>query len=124
MLAMTVGRYLLSTMGPTTTQLSAGAAYMVVLGAGLGMVMQVLILAVQNAVEPRDMGTATGAATFLRSMGGSFGVAVFGAILTNRLATNLPDMFPGGRLPAGVRVHPEGQPSGDPEPAAARCAAS
>ena len=75
---------------------------MVVLGLGLGMVMQVLVLAVQNAVDRRDLGTATGAATFLRSMGGSFGVALFGAVLTNRLATNLANMLPGGHLPAGV----------------------
>jgi EmrB/QacA subfamily drug resistance transporter len=101
MLVMSLGLYLLSTMGPTTTEAGAGA-YMVVLGLGLGMVMQVLVLAVQNAVERRDLGTATGAATFLRSMGGSFGVALFGAVLSNRLATNLANMLPGGHLPAGV----------------------
>jgi EmrB/QacA subfamily drug resistance transporter len=101
MLVMSLGLYLLSTMGPTTTEASAGV-YMVVLGLGLGMVMQVLVLAVQNAVERRDLGTAKGAATFLRSMGGSFGVALFGAVLSNRLATNLADMLPGGHLPAGV----------------------
>ena len=101
MLVMSLGLYLLSTMGPTTTEVSAGV-YMIVLGLGLGMVMQVLVLAVQNAVERRDLGTATGAATFLRSMGGSFGVALFGAVLSNRLATNLADMLPGGHLPAGV----------------------
>ncbi|MEP6642611.1 MAG: MDR family MFS transporter [Gaiellales bacterium] len=101
MLVMSLGLYLLSTMGPTTTAASAGV-YMVVLGLGLGMVMQVLVLAVQNAVERRDLGTATGAATFLRSMGGSFGVALFGAVLSNRLATNLANMLPGGHLPAGV----------------------
>ena len=101
MLVMSLGLYLLSTMGPTTTEVSAGV-YMVVLGLGLGMVMQVLVLAVQNAVERRDLGTATGAATFLRSMGGSFGVALFGAVLSNRLATNLANMLPGGHLPAGV----------------------
>jgi EmrB/QacA subfamily drug resistance transporter len=101
MLVMAVGMYLLSTMGPTTTEVSA-SAYMVVLGLGLGMVMQVLVLAVQNAVEPRDLGTATGAATFLRSMGGAFGVALLGTILTNRLATNLADLLPGGKLPPGL----------------------
>jgi len=101
MLVMSLGLYLLSTMGPTTTEVSAGV-YMVVLGLGLGMVMQVLVLAVQNAVERRGLGTATGAATFLRSMGGSFGVALFGAVLSNRLATNLANMLPGGHLPAGV----------------------
>ncbi len=101
MLVMAVGMYLLSTMGPTTGEVGA-SAYMVVLGLGLGMVMQVLVLAVQNAVDPRDLGTATGAATFLRSMGGSFGVALLGAVLSNRLATNLADLLPGGHLPPGV----------------------
>jgi EmrB/QacA subfamily drug resistance transporter len=69
--------------------------YMFVLGVGLGLVMQVLVLAVQNAVNPRDMGTATTATTFFRSMGGSFGTAVFGAILTNRLSANLPHTLAG-----------------------------
>ena len=101
MLVMAAGMYLLSTMGPTTTTVVA-SAYMLVLGLGLGMVMQVLILAVQNSVDRRDLGVATGAATFLRSMGGSFGVALFGAVLSNRLATNLADLLPGGSLPAGV----------------------
>jgi EmrB/QacA subfamily drug resistance transporter len=101
MLVMALGMYLLSTMGPTTTTLEA-SAFMVVLGLGLGMVMQVLVLAVQNAVDPRDLGTATGAATFLRSMGGSFGVALFGAVLSNRLAANLADLLPGGSLPPGI----------------------
>jgi EmrB/QacA subfamily drug resistance transporter len=101
MLVMALGMYLLSTMGPTTTTLDA-SVFMAVLGLGLGMVMQVLVLAVQNAVDQRDLGTATGAATFLRSMGGSFGVALFGAVLSNRLATNLADLLPGGSLPPGI----------------------
>jgi EmrB/QacA subfamily drug resistance transporter len=101
MLVMAFGMYLLSTMGPTTTQLRA-SLYMVVLGLGLGMVMQVLVLAVQNAVDPRDLGVATGAATFLRSMGGAFGVALLGTVLSNRLATNLAELLPGGKLPPGL----------------------
>jgi hypothetical protein len=68
---------------------------MAVLGLGLGMVMQVLILVAQNAADRRDLGTATSAATFFRSMGWSFGVAAFGAILTNRLAYYLPRLVPG-----------------------------
>jgi EmrB/QacA subfamily drug resistance transporter len=74
-----------------TTPLPLAALAMVVLGAGIGMVMQVLVLAVQNAVDQRDLGTATSAATFFRSMGGALGVAVFGAILSNRLAHHIPD---------------------------------
>jgi MFS family permease len=69
---------------------------MLVLGLGLGMVMQVLVLAVQNAVPPRDIGTATSSATFFRQMGGSFGTAIFGAIMTSRLTAALLDVVPPG----------------------------
>ena len=58
---------------------------MFVLGLGLGMVMQVLVLAVQNAVDYRDLGVATSGATLFRSIGGSLGTAVLGAIFANRL---------------------------------------
>jgi EmrB/QacA subfamily drug resistance transporter len=86
---MTVAVSLLATMDATTSRATA-SWYVVLLGAGLGTVMPVMILAVQNAVDQRDLGTATSAATFSRSMGGSFGVAAFGAILTSRLASQLP----------------------------------
>jgi predicted MFS family arabinose efflux permease len=98
---MTVGLALLSTMDASTSR-TVVAAYMVVLGAGLGMVMQVMILAVQNAVQRRDLGAATSAANFFRSMGGSFGVAIFGAIFTNRLAYHLPRLLPANLPGAGV----------------------
>jgi EmrB/QacA subfamily drug resistance transporter len=65
------------------------ALYQVAFGAGLGMTMQTIITAVQNAVEFRDLGTATGATTFFRQMGGTIGAALFGAILFNRLAVHL-----------------------------------
>jgi EmrB/QacA subfamily drug resistance transporter len=86
---MTVAMGLLATMDATTGRTTA-SWYVVLLGVGLGTVMPVMILAVQNAVAQRDLGTATSAATFFRSMGGSFGVALFGAILANRLARQLP----------------------------------
>ncbi len=81
--------------------------YMFVLGVGLGLVMQVLVLAVQNAVPRRDMGTATTANTFFRSMGGSFGTAVFGAILTNRLRADMPHTLAGqaGGTPNPTQLH-------------------
>ena len=63
---------------------------MVLLGLGVGMVMQVSLLAVQNAVEHRDLGVATASAQFFRSLGGSFGVAVFGAIMNARIGSELP----------------------------------
>ena len=67
------------------------ALAMFVFGAGLGCSMQIVVTAVQNAVDRRHMGTATSSVAFFRSMGGTFGTAVFGAILTSRLATHLAD---------------------------------
>lgn len=68
------------------------------LGTGVGLVMQVTLLAVQNAVDFQHMGTATGGVTFFRTMGGAFGVAIFGSILNNRLDYNLPRLVPEGAL--------------------------
>jgi hypothetical protein len=66
--------------------------------------MQVIVLAVQNAVEYRDMGTATSANTFFRSLGGAFGTAIFGAILTGSVRSNVNHLLPGlaGKLEGGV----------------------
>jgi hypothetical protein len=72
-----------------------------VVGAGLGLVMQVLVLAVQNAVHFRDMGVATSSSQFFRSMGGTVGTAVFGTILSNQLAHNFAERLPAGAAPAG-----------------------
>jgi hypothetical protein len=72
---------------------------MVLLGLGLGMVMQVLVLAVQNAVDYRFLGVATAGSTLFRQVGGSIGVAAFGAIFANRLGDELA-----ARLPSGARV--------------------
>jgi EmrB/QacA subfamily drug resistance transporter len=65
------------------------AAYMFLFGAGLGFTMQTIVVAVQNSVEFRDMGAATGATTFFRQMGAAIGTAIFGTILSSRLATYL-----------------------------------
>ena len=62
------------------------------------MVMQVLVLAVQNAAERRDLGVATSSATFLRSIGSSIGVAIFGAIFSSQLAANLRLHLPASAL--------------------------
>jgi hypothetical protein len=67
---------------------------------GIGCVMQVLVVAVQNAVPQSQLGTATSSSTFFRSIGGAFGVAVFGAIFNNRLAANLPKYLPPSALRA------------------------
>lgn len=107
LVVVTVGLGLFSLLG-VDTPLPVAGIYMLVLGAGLGMVMQVLVLAVQNAVAHRDLGTATSAATFFRSMGGALGVAVFGALLSNRLGQHIPDRL----AAAGVGV-PTGGSSSD-----------
>ncbi|SAL21480.1 EmrB/QacA family drug resistance transporter [Caballeronia sordidicola] len=78
--------------------------YMLLLGLGLGMVMQVLVLAVQNAVPFKHIGVATSGATLFRSIGGSVGVATFGAIFSNGLQTRLADALPAGmEMPGSMR---------------------
>lgn len=98
-----IAMLLLSTLDPHTPRLLL-SLYMVVLGAGLGMVMQVLVLVVQNAADRRDLGVATSSATFLRSIGSSFGVAIFGAIFSNQLAANLRLRLPASAL--GGKLNP------------------
>ncbi len=90
---MSVGLYLLTLMTPSTTLVESSLA-MVVVGLGVGSVMQVLVVAVQNAVPYRQLGTATSDATFLRSIGGAFGVALFGTIFNSRLFAELPKFLP------------------------------
>ncbi len=70
-----------------------------VLGLGLGLVIQTLVVAVQNSVDPRDLGVATSSNTFFRSMGGAIGTAVFGSVLTSTLTSSLESQFPGGPPP-------------------------
>jgi EmrB/QacA subfamily drug resistance transporter len=93
-----VGLFLLSRIHVDTPAWEA-MAYATVLGLGLGAVMQVLVLAVQNAVDRRDIGVATSGSTLFRQIGGSIGVSLFGAIFANRLGTELAT-----RLPAGSRL--------------------
>ncbi|MCY0948665.1 MFS transporter [Streptomyces sp. H27-S2] len=78
------------------------SVYFFVFGAGLGLVMQVLVLVVQNAVSYADLGVATSGATFFRSIGASFGVAIFGTVFTNQLDDELTSAFAGVTLPPGV----------------------
>jgi len=85
---MIVGLLLMSRIGLSTGGWTI-AGYLFVFGVGLGLVMQVLVVAVQNAVPYEQLGTATSGATFFRMIGGSFGTAVFGAIFANLLATNV-----------------------------------
>ncbi|MGW8671764.1 DHA2 family efflux MFS transporter permease subunit [Streptomyces niveus] len=78
------------------------SVYFFVFGAGLGLVMQVLVLVAQNSVRYEDLGVATSGATFFRSIGASFGVAIFGTIFTNLLRNKLTDSLAGKPLPPGV----------------------
>ncbi|MBX7265377.1 MFS transporter [Micromonospora sp. Llam7] len=82
---MAVGLALLSLLDVDTSKV-ASSLYMLVLGAGMGFLMQTSMLIAQNSVAQRDLGAASGAATFFRSIGGSFGISLFGAIFANRLA--------------------------------------
>ena len=91
----TVGMLLLSRIAVDTPYWQIAIA-MFVLGLGLGNVMQVLILAVQNSVNPKDVGVATSGSTFFRSIGGTFGTAIFGAVMTSQLARHITDALPAG----------------------------
>jgi hypothetical protein len=92
---------LLSTLDAGTTTLTAGL-FMLVLGAGLGSVMQVLVLAAQNSVPYEDLGVATSGATLFRSIGGSLGTAILGAIFANRLASELGAALSAGGAQTGA----------------------
>ncbi|MDP9308046.1 MAG: MFS transporter, partial [Actinomycetota bacterium] len=95
---MTVGLVLLSRLHVDTPTAVTGA-YMLVLGLGLGLVIQVLVLAAQNSVDYKYLGVASSGSTLFRQIGGSIGVAVFGAIFANQLTSHLV-----GKLPPGTRV--------------------
>ncbi len=96
----TLGLFLLSRMGVGTSTV-LDSLYMLVLGMGIGGVMQVLVIIVQNAVPHEELGVATSGATFFRSIGGAFGTAIFGAIFSNVLVGNLARHLHGVSLPAG-----------------------
>jgi MFS family permease len=107
-----VGMYLLSTMEPDTTRV-ASSLYMLVVGVGLGMVMQVLVLAVQNAADFKDLGVATSSVNFFRSLGGSFGVSIFGVLFATLLDDKLAALLPPGAL-SSAGLSPEAL-TGTPE---------
>lgn len=97
----TVGLLLLHRLDEISSTAEMSACFFV-FGLGLGLVMQVLVLIVQNAVAYEDLGVATSGATFFRSIGASFGVAIFGTVFASRLGDKLADAFRGVRLPSGV----------------------
>ena len=87
---MTIGLILMSTLTENTS-FSVLSIYAVLVGAGLGLSMQTIVIALQNSVSFQDMGVATSSNTFFRSLGGAFGTAVFGTIFSNRVAYYLQD---------------------------------
>ncbi|MET8697438.1 MDR family MFS transporter [Kitasatospora sp. NPDC004723] len=105
-IVMTAGMLLLSTLG-TGTSGFVSACWMVVLGAGMGFLMQITMLVAQNSVEIKDMGVASSTATLFRTIGGSFGVALFGALFNNRVTETMNERL-GSAAGAG------GSQGGDP----------
>ncbi|GIG74133.1 hypothetical protein Pfl04_25370 [Planosporangium flavigriseum] len=85
------------------TKLVYVGAGMALVGIGVGMTMQNLVLAVQNTVALRDLGAASGTVTFFRSLGGTIGVSVLGAVLADRVASDIPKRMAeaGIHIPAG-----------------------
>ncbi|MEO3855899.1 MDR family MFS transporter [Acrocarpospora sp. B8E8] len=98
MAVATAGMLLLHTVDEHTSLVLCGL-YFFVLGAGLGLVMQVLVIAVQNIIDYRNLGVATSSVIFFRSIGGSFGVSVFGSIFASQLAGHITTALRGQRLP-------------------------
>ncbi|WP_033424460.1 MFS transporter [Actinomadura flavalba] len=95
-----VALFLLSRMDETSSTLQLSLRF-ALLGFGLGLVMQVIVIAVQNQVPYADLGAATSGVTFFRQIGGSFGVAVFGSVFAARLAHNMEELVRRGELPPG-----------------------
>jgi EmrB/QacA subfamily drug resistance transporter len=103
---MTVGMVLLIGLGPDTSKLQSGL-YFVVLGVGMGFLMQITSVIVQNSVEPRDIGVASSSRTFFQQIGGSIGVALFGAVFARRLTETMSARLPGMHLnAAGGQLDP------------------
>ncbi|MCX4596447.1 MFS transporter [Streptomyces sp. NBC_01549] len=104
-----LGMWLLSRLEVDTPRLQY-SIWMAVLGAGIGMVMPVLVLAVQNSVRPADLGTATSANNYFRQIGGSVGAAIFGTLFAHRLSDALADRLPahtGTGLPDPDSITPQ-----------------
>jgi hypothetical protein len=100
-----LGLFLLSTLDVGSSRWESGL-YMFVLGAGIGLVMQVMVLATQNEARITDLGVATSTVTFFRTIGGSVGVSIFGAVFTSRLTHLLGSAVPESMTPAAINQLP------------------
>ncbi|GAA3373922.1 MDR family MFS transporter [Streptomyces sannanensis] len=99
---MVVGLFLMAQMDTGTSRTTSGV-YMAVLGAGMGFLMQITMLVAQNSVEMKDMGVASSSTTLFRTLGGSFGVSVMGALFTDRVQEEMAAR--GGAAAAGATQH-------------------
>lgn len=104
---MAVGAYLLSRLDEQSTAWDTSLA-MLVLGVGIGLAMQVLILVVQNTVDYQDLGVATSAVSFFRTMGSTFGAAVLGTVYANSLGESLPGALASAQVTPDAISTPEG----------------
>ncbi|OBI41514.1 MFS transporter [Mycobacterium kyorinense] len=102
---MAVAFVLLSRMGPSTSAVLQ-SLYLVILGAGIGLCMQVLTLIVQNTSSFDDLGVATSGVTFFRTIGSSFGAAIFGSLFTNFLQDRMGPALQASRAPAAAASSP------------------
>jgi hypothetical protein len=106
---MTVGMWLFTHLG-TDTSLNVASLYMIVFGVGMGMTLQIVVVAVQNAVERRDIGSSTSAVSFFRNIGAACGTAVLGTVLVSRLGFWLPRLVPphsGLKLSSSFTITPD-----------------
>jgi hypothetical protein len=101
-----------------TTPVLLQSLYLFVLGAGIGLCMQVLVLTVQNTARFEDLGVATSGVTFFRTIGSSFGAAIFGSLFANFLAGRLAPALAGGAVPSGAADSPKALHALPPEVAA------
>jgi MFS family permease len=99
-LGMTAGLLLLTQLGVTTTLVVSGL-YFAVLGIGMGFLMNMTTIIVQNSVDPRDMGVASSSRTFFQQIGGSIGVSIFGVIFARKLTAEMTARAPGVHLNSG-----------------------
>jgi hypothetical protein len=103
---MAIAFFLMSRMDPSTSAL-VQSLFLVILGAGIGMCMQTLILIVQNTSSFDDLGVATSGVTFFRTIGSSFGAAIFGSLFTNFLHSRIGPAMIASRAPAAAAASPE-----------------
>src|SRR5262245_4887158 len=103
---MTIGMYLLTRIGLHTSLVTMGI-YFAVIGLGMGFLMQITTLVAQNSVAPQEMGVASSSRTFFQQIGGSIGVAAFGAVFARRLVESLTAHLPGAHVNVkGAQINP------------------